>query len=134
MSSPLKELLSKAAEILGEPVDSLVVNCTGGSRVRVVKAVEQAPEKQIDSRIRNLIPKIEGYVRSHDIPLARKQIAMGLEKEAGKPIKGDTSGTFGKTILYMIETGLLSEDDDRMVSWIGPDQNSRDTSKNDATR
>lgn len=117
-STPLKDVMAKVAEILGEPIDHVVIRCRSGSRVRIEAGPVEVPEvkpKPEDKRIKTWRDRIVPYMQKMDIPLRRKQIAKGLNIEGN-----DTSGWFGQSIVAMIAAGELAEDDDRFLTLNNP--------------
>lgn len=119
--SPLKDVLTRVAELYGERPDSVTIRFPSGSKVKIASADEKQAEAdgltgEERKRFGTWSSRIIPYMSQKGIPLLRKQIAMGLQ------IPGNnTQGWFARTVKWMIETGVLIEDEEGLLTLSSPE-------------
>jgi hypothetical protein len=114
--SPLKDVLTRVAELYGEQPESVTIRFPSGSKVRIASTNPKADEDdgltpEERRRFETWTERIVPYMRLKGIPLLRKQIAMGLQ------IPGNnTQGWFARSVKRLVEKGVLSEDEEGFLT------------------
>lgn len=116
-NSPLKDVLAKAAEILGEPIARVIIECESGSRVRIVgtgtvEPSSSAKPSERDRRIAALKPRVVEWMRVKDMGVSRKQIAKGLGYPA---CTSYLSGAINSLLSDAVLVAEMDEDGDEII-------------------